>query len=107
MTKTTVPTTNNIEIGDIFYTSWGYDQTNVDFFEVVAKTSKMLKLREIKAKKDYRYGYSGLANPIRGSFADDKIYTRKYDEGNKAVKIDDVAYARLWDGKPKTFSTYA
>jgi len=25
-----------VEVGDVFYMSWGYDQTNVDFFQVVA-----------------------------------------------------------------------
>ena len=41
-----------IKVGDIFYTSWGYEQTNVDFFQVVAlkgKTQviiKQVKLRE-------------------------------------------------------------
>lgn len=26
----------NIRVGDVFYDSWGYDQTNIDFVEVVA-----------------------------------------------------------------------
>ena len=25
-----------VEVGDVFYLNWGYDQTNVDFFQVVA-----------------------------------------------------------------------
>ena len=107
MANTTAPTTSSIEIGDIFCSSWGYEQTNIDFFEVVAKTPKTLKLRLVKAKKDYCYGYSGLATPIKGSFADDKVYSRKYDEGNKSVKIDYVRYSTLWDGQPELFSTYA
>jgi len=26
----------SVKVGDIFYTSWGYDQTNIDFVKVVA-----------------------------------------------------------------------
>lgn len=28
--------TATVKVGSIFYTSWGYDQTNVDYYEVVA-----------------------------------------------------------------------
>jgi hypothetical protein len=30
----------NIKVGDIFRTSWGYGQTNVDFFQVVGRPTK-------------------------------------------------------------------
>lgn len=26
---------HNVKVGDIFYTSWGYEQTNVDFFQII------------------------------------------------------------------------
>ena len=36
--------------GDIVYTSWGYDQTNVEFYEIIGKKNKRVTLREIRAK---------------------------------------------------------
>lgn len=36
--------------GDIYRTSWGYDQTNVEFFEVVKRTASTVTLRRIAAK---------------------------------------------------------
>lgn len=36
------------KVGDVLYTSWGYDQTNVEFFEVVAVRGKVVDLRERK-----------------------------------------------------------
>lgn len=40
----------NIKVGDIFYSSWGYDQTNIEFWEVVGRPSpKALIVREIAA----------------------------------------------------------
>lgn len=35
------------EAGSIWYTSWGYDQTNVEFFKVVAATPGTVTLRRI------------------------------------------------------------
>lgn len=40
----------DVEIGHIVYASWGYDQTNIDFYKVVRKTEKMVELREIGQK---------------------------------------------------------
>jgi hypothetical protein len=34
-------------VGKIFYSSWGYDQTNVDFYQVIGTTNKMVIIREI------------------------------------------------------------
>lgn len=38
---------NLVNIGDIFVASWGYDQTNVDAYQVVRLTPKCAMLREI------------------------------------------------------------
>lgn len=38
----------NVKVGDIFVDSWGYEQTNLDFYQVVAKPSaKTVIVREI------------------------------------------------------------
>lgn len=37
-----------VSVGDIFYTSWGYEQTNVNFFQVVQLVGKMsVRVREV------------------------------------------------------------
>lgn len=33
--------------GDIYYTSWGYDQTNVEFFQIVKRTPGTVTVRRI------------------------------------------------------------
>lgn len=35
------------KVGDVLYQSWGYDQTNIDFFEVVEVLPKSVKVRAI------------------------------------------------------------
>lgn len=41
---------NPFKVGDIVYDSWGYDQTNIDFYQVVEVGAKSVKIREIAAK---------------------------------------------------------
>lgn len=37
-----------VKVGDVFSMSWGYDQTNVDFFQVVAKVGKTsVRIRQV------------------------------------------------------------
>ena len=38
---------HNVRIGDIFAASWGYDQTNVNFFQVIEVKGKFATVREI------------------------------------------------------------
>lgn len=38
---------SKVQVGDIYRTSWGYDQTNVEFFEVVEVKGQYATLREI------------------------------------------------------------
>lgn len=40
----------DIEIGTIFCASWGYDQTNVDFYKVIRKTAAMVEVVEVGQK---------------------------------------------------------
>lgn len=38
----------SVKVGDVFSMSWGYDQTNVDFFQVIAKVGKnSVRVRQV------------------------------------------------------------
>lgn len=41
---------HNVKVGDIFNMSWGYDQTNNNFFQVTRVSPKGVWVREIGAK---------------------------------------------------------
>jgi hypothetical protein len=48
--KTTKETVNKygVKVGDLFYASWGYEQTNVDFFQVIALVGETsVRVREV------------------------------------------------------------
>lgn len=78
------------EIGDVFSASWGYEQTNVNFYQIVAKKGKMtLVFREITGviiSQDS--SMSGKKAPIIDSFKDEKTHTCRLNKWG-SVSIDD------------------
>lgn len=58
-----------IEVGDVLRCSWGYDQTNIDYYECTALVgSTMVELREI-AQKAIETGFmQGKCVPLPGSY---------------------------------------
>ena len=86
------------KVGDILYTAWGYDQTNIDFYQIVNKTKAMATIRPIKGyiAKSYQ-GYNDVM-PQKDNFAGGEM-TKKI--GTYGLKIHSFANADLWDGRPK------
>ena len=88
--------------GDIFVSSWGYDQTNVDFYEVVKVAAKTVTLIPIERKVQLKGFMRYTAMPIPGS-GKGKAFRRRIP----ACRISSYATARLWDGKAREGSSYA
>ncbi len=40
----------NVKVGDVFVNSWGYDQSNYDFYQIVAMKGQKATFREIHTK---------------------------------------------------------
>lgn len=59
---------HDVKVGDIFKSSWGYDQTNIDFYEVTAVSGKTATFCAIKALADSDGYLSGNCVPAPGSF---------------------------------------
>ncbi len=83
---------HDVKVGDIFVSSWGYDQTNVDYYKVTRTTKCTADLVKIGCK---RVDGSHVApNPNHEL---EKTYTRKRIragyKGNPSVRIDDVCSA--------------
>lgn len=89
---------HDIKVGDIFYTSWGYDQTNVDFFEVVALKAKAVVVREVASKTVREERGADYVAAVPGAYVGPPM-TKVPQMGN-SLKIDGH-HASRWDGKPK------
>lgn len=53
---------HGVKVGDLFYSSWGYEQTNVDFFQVVALVgARSVRVREVHPQMVSEAGRSGMS----------------------------------------------
>jgi len=101
---------HNLKPGDIFYNSWGYDQTNIDFYQVVSTTDKTVTLRQIKGGfKDYNdYQMSGSKVAIKDNFSSDELIRKTpYLFMNEWRVSFEYGAGSLWDGRPMSCSWYA
>ncbi|GEM_PF-1365448 len=77
------------ELGDVFSTSWGYEQTNVNFYQVVAKKGKStLVFKEITGViVSQDSSMSGKKAPEVDEFKNDKMHTCRLNKWG-SVKIE-------------------
>jgi hypothetical protein len=67
---------NPFQVGQLLYDSWGYDQTNIDFYQVIEVKNKSVVIQPIEGKMVPSQGYSsmaGLTAPVANSFYGDPI----------------------------------
>ena len=72
-----------IKAGDLFVTSWGYDQTNYDFIVVLSMsaTGKTAKCQRAHAINEGASGQSDLMKPVNEPFGD--VFTMHVRTGYK------------------------
>lgn len=93
---------NTLAIGDVLYTSWGYDQTNVDFYQVVDKPSAhFVVIRKIASESVEQNGSSTHVVALKGSFIDQAGKRVKASADNSVKISDGRGHAYQWDGQPK------
>jgi hypothetical protein len=101
--------------GDIFHWSWGWEQTNCDFYQVVAVSKGTVTLREIAAKSVSCEGSS--MSDTRVAVKDDFLVSSESfvkrpqcqpgDNGTSWNIPMKYGYCSLWDGRPEYCSWYA
>lgn len=102
----------NIKFNDIFFSSWGYEQTNINFFKVIKLTDKTVWFRELNQNKNHNHHYmSGTCTPSN-SFKNDKIFSVRMHraEGDELYNRNDdslKSYLSRWNGQPCCYSSYA
>ena len=91
----------NIKAGDILYTSWGYEQTNIDFYKVLDKKGRTIVLQELqKQMTEANSSMSGYVIP-RETFTDREPFT------TRTLKLSSYSWLSPWDGKRQYCSWYA
>jgi hypothetical protein len=89
-----VPTT---KVGDIFYTSGGYDQTNVAFYQVTRVSGKVADVRKVASRIDHSERGADYVVAVPDKFLGPAKRVRLNESGFKM----NYHYAHPWDGRPK------
>ena len=91
------------QVGDILYSSWGYDQTNIDFYEVRKVTGSMVVIQELEKRVVRDWGHTVNVVPVPGQYKEAPL-RRKFGPSwrgdSYAVSINSFARSSLWDGVP-------
>jgi len=98
-----------VQVGDILYTSWGYDQTNTEYFKVIAISKRYMKMVELEADYKETGFMSGISKPST-EIKEEKI-VKGYVSPDGHMNVSEKGYKRsLWihkEGKEHYTSSYA
>ena len=86
---------HSLKVGDILRTSWGYDQTNIEYFEVTRLIGEtMVEVREIGQERETTAWEQGECVPSPGQYIG-KPRRHRVLEGNILDIHGGFGYARL------------
>ena len=112
--NSTLQAKNHFYIGEVILNSWGWEQTNIEFYQVVGLKNKQIIVRELAQKIDSVVGFmSENVVPIIDKFISDEITLKiKYVCWSEIPQViicnpKPFYYFHKWDGKPKYQSHYA
>ena len=102
--KQTQPST--LKVGSILYTSWGYDQTNVEFFEVVKTSGKRtVELMRLQCTRTSAHTFEDRVIPIPGLYITEGYQPQENGtyrvKNGTTVTFNSYKNGWLWDGKPQ------
>ncbi|MFL6285719.1 MAG: hypothetical protein ACJ74Q_21485 [Pyrinomonadaceae bacterium] len=105
---------HSYKVGDVLHYSWGYEQTNCEFYQVTATTPGTVTMREIAqdAVPDSQQAHGMAENRVarRGVFLEkSEALTKRvrYSESGPGYVSMKHGCCSLWDGRPKYCSWYA
>lgn len=89
---------HGLEPGAILVCSWGYDQTQADFYQVTDVKGKNVVIRELAKKRVGDSSVTAIPNQFDGP-----PMTKRPggSAGHPSVRVNSFSSAHLWDGKPE------
>ncbi|TBR80925.1 hypothetical protein DU472_04510 [Campylobacter novaezeelandiae] len=95
---------NGYKVGDILYSNWGYEQTNVEFYQVVATTEKAIWLANIKEKIKMSGWGQGVKSPCKNNFIFKQKAFKTLSNSPKDSRDGYAKYLYNYKGKAVYFS---
>lgn len=100
---------HDLQVGDVLYSSWGYEQTNIDFYQVVRVVSlRSVELRELTQQVTETGNMCGTATAVKDSFRAGAPALIKRADGCSVPRLGGCRRAATkWNGHPLYCSWYA
>lgn len=108
-----------VKIGDIFSFSWGYEQSNINYFQVVGlKGTKQVIIREIAYKTTETTGFESYkVAPCKDVFLENSQFikdneigavkqVKQLGNGRIYINIESFGWCSLWDGQDDVMTSY-
>lgn len=90
---------HNVQVGDVFRCSWGYDQTNIDFYEVTKVLGAMVEVCEIGQMSEETLSMQGECVPAVGQYIG-KPMRKKVNMCGDDASIRIYSFASAYKMKP-------
>ena len=90
-----------VKVGDMFCDIWGYEQTNVDFYQVVdLKGSTTVVLKPVNKNARMIGDMSYMVSPIKDAFLEGKYKTRLMTNGEETIqrRVKDIGNNNIYAG---------
>jgi hypothetical protein len=94
-----------IKEGSIFVSSWGWEQTNIDFYIVLERKKDFVLIQEIGQHRTHTHDMQGTCTPNKEKLIGEP-FKKKINKW-AGLSLDSYKYCQLWDGNPKGWSSYA
>ena len=103
----------NTKVGDIFYSEWGNEQTNVSFYQVIAIKGATYTLRELKKERIEKGNtMTGVVVPLIGDFVNDNAFNKRVVDGGfrhdyeflspLEYTVNDITGSRIYEQRQYT-----
>lgn len=99
--------------GAILVDTWGWEQTNRDFYKVLKRSGDYVTIQRMTEKRDYNpQRMTGYTTPLELD-ATEKPFRKKvksYNGQESGFSLRDYAgggWCTLWNGQPADYTTYA
>lgn len=103
--------------GKILYASWGYDQTNINWYKIVKRSGMNVILQELEAIESPKLDLNGNSYSMTGTSVPNldkpinKPIRRKLATRDGAIigcnYTSSYGWISAWNGKPKGYTSYA
>lgn len=94
-----------IKAGTIFYSSWGYEQTNIDFYVVLERKGQFVIVQEVGQNREETGFMSGNCTPDVSRKIGEPM--RKKISQHATLNMASYSYCSIWDGRPQHYTSYA